>query len=227
MKAMILAAGRGRRLRPLTDHLPKSLVEVGGRALIDWHLRALARAGFEAVVINLSWHGKQIRAHVGDGSAFGIEVRYSDEGEQALDTGGGIYHALPLLGTAPFAVINADVFTEYPLEQLRRCQPGAAHLVLVPNPEHNPEGDFALKAGQIAATGAPRYTFAGLGVYHPQLFAGCEPGQFRLSDVLAPAISGGRVSGELYAGHWIDVGTQERLARARALVGEAGAGSRD
>lgn len=218
MKAMILAAGRGRRLRPLTDHLPKSLAEVGGRALIDWHLRALARAGFEAVVINLSWRGQQIRAHVGDGSAFGIEVNYSDEGEQALDTGGGIHHALPLLGDAPFAVINADVFTDYPLEQLRRCQPGAAHLVLVPNPEHNPDGDFVLSDGQIVATGTPRYTFAGLGVYHPRLFANREAGEFRLSEVLAPAIPGGRVSGELYEGTWIDVGTQERLAQARALV---------
>ena len=215
MKAMILAAGRGRRLRPLTDQRPKSLVEVGGRPLIEWHLLALARAGFEGVVINLAWHGAQIRAHVGDGSAFGIAVSYSDEGEHALDTGGGIAYALAMLGSDPFAVINADVLTDYPLESLLQHQPEAAHLVLVPNPAHNPEGDFALADGRVSTTGESRYTFAGIGVYHPELFAHHGQGKYRLIEALAPALAGERVTGELYEGLWIDVGTPARLELAR------------
>ncbi len=220
MKAMLLAAGRGRRLRPLTDQLPKSLVAVGGRALIDWHLLALARAGFEAVVINLAWHGEKIRAHVGDGHDFGIPVSYSDEGDHALDTGGGIHNALPLLGAAPFAVINADVFTDYPLESLLRHRPEAAHLVFVPNPVHNPDGDFALASGQVRPDGDPRYTFAGIGVYNASLFPSRAPGQYRLTEVLAPAMAEGRVTGELYEGLWIDVGTPERLDQARQMSGK-------
>ena len=216
MKAMILAAGRGRRLRPLTDHQPKSMIEAGGRPLIEWHLRALADAGFECVVINLAWHGGQIREHIGDGSALGIPVSYSDEGDHALDTGGGIHQALPLLGDAAFAVVNADVFTDYPFQRLRQSRPGAAHLVMVPNPEHNPRGDFALNAGQVRGSGEPRYTFAGIGVYHPSLFENHAPGKYRLTEVLSPAMAEGQVTGELYEGLWIDVGTPERLALARA-----------
>ena len=216
MKAMILAAGRGRRLRPLTDHQPKSLIKVGGKPLIEWHLRALAGAGFEQVVINLAWHGEQIREQIGEGSALGIPVSYSDEGDHALDTGGGIHQALPLLGDAPFAVLNADVFTDYPFQRLRQCQPDGAHLVMVPNPEHNPQGDFALNGDQVCASGESRYTFAGIGVYHPSLFENHAPGEYRLTEVLSPAMAEGQVTGELYEGLWIDVGTPERLAQARA-----------
>ncbi len=215
MKAMILAAGRGRRLRPLTDELPKSLVEVGGRPLIEWHLQALARAGFEGVVINLSWHGDKIRTRVGDGSGFGIPVSYSEEGEHALDTGGGIGYALPILGSEPFAVINADVFTDYPLELLLRHAPDAAHLILVPNPEHNPGGDFSLVDGRVGTRGSCRHTFAGIGVYHPGLFEHRAHGKYRLIEALAPALDEKRVTGELYDGLWIDVGTPARLEVAR------------
>ena len=214
MKTMILAAGRGERMRPLTLRRPKPLLEAGGRALIEHHLHALAAAGFESVVINVSWLGDQVQAFVGDGSRYGLAVRFSDEGPEPLETGGGIFRALPLLGAGPFAVINGDVWTDYPPDSFRNAlEPGdLAHLVLVPNPAHNPRGDFALEGGRIQSEGPVRYTFSGLGVYRPELFDVCSDGIFRLAPLLRRAAGEGRVSGELYPGTWLDIGTPERLA---------------
>jgi MurNAc alpha-1-phosphate uridylyltransferase len=214
MKAMVLAAGRGERMRPLTLTRPKPLLQAGGRALIEHHLHALAAAGFESVVINVSWLSEQIRAFVGDGSRYGLAVSFSDEGPEPLETGGGIFRALPLLGSGPFAVINGDVWTDFPVERLGHAIAATdlAHLVLVANPAHNPAGDFALESGRIASEGTTRQTFSGLGVYRPELFEGCSDGIFKLAPLLRTAARQGRVSGELYEGTWLDIGTPERLA---------------
>lgn len=216
MVVMILAAGRGRRLRPLTDDTPKPLLRVRGAALIEHHLRALARAGFYRAVVNTAWLGSQIEAALGDGSTYGLKIRYSRETPGALDTGGGIRRALPLLGEAPFAVINADVFTDFDFSELRRPLPedADARLVLVPNPPHHPGGDFGLDEGRVTAE--RRYTFAGIGVYRPTLFGNCRRERFGTPEVLRPAIAAGRVRGQLFDGLWCDVGTPEVLARLRA-----------
>lgn len=219
MKAMILAAGRGERLRPLTDSVPKPLVPVNGEPLLFLHLERLAAAGIEDVVINVAWLGDQIIRAAGDGRRFGLRITYSDEGERALETGGGIHRALPLLGDAPFLVVNSDVLCDVPLAALALPEGRLAHLVLVSNPAHNPAGDFSLQAGSIG-TGRPRHTFSGIGVYDPALFADCEAGRFPLAPLLTSAAGAGRVSGELWQGGWSDLGTAERLAAAeRALVG--------
>lgn len=220
MKAMILAAGKGERLRPLTLHTPKPLVPVAGVPLIEYHLRALAAAGVTEVVINHAWLGAQIEAHLGDGARFGVRIAYSPEGEP-LETGGGILRALPLLGEQPFILVNGDIFTDYPFVKL--CSPllGLAHLVLLDNPAHNAQGDFALLAdGQLADAqlGQSSLTYSGIAVLSPQLFAGCEPGAFKLAPLLRKAMAQGLVSGERYAGSWIDVGSYERLAQAEQLV---------
>jgi MurNAc alpha-1-phosphate uridylyltransferase len=215
MKAMILAAGRGERMRPLTLTRPKPLLDVGGRALIEHHLHALAAAGYSQAVINLSWLGEQICGSLGDGSRYGIEIRYSEEGPEPLETGGGIFRALPLLGPAPFMVLNGDVWTTYPYAQLReRLKPGdLAHLVLVPNPQHNEQGDFVLRGGRmVEGEAGERHTFSGIGVYHPALFEGCRDGIFKLAPLLRAAARDGRVSAELFDGDWLDIGTPERLA---------------
>jgi MurNAc alpha-1-phosphate uridylyltransferase len=211
---MILAAGRGERMRPLTLSRPKPLLEVGGSPLITHHLRALSAAGFTDVVINVSWLGEQIRAALGDGGAYGMRLRYSDEGPEPLETGGGIFRALPLLGRDPFVVLNGDVWTDYPLARLRGVlQPGdLAHLVLVPNPMHHPRGDFVLDQGRIIDGASGRHTFSGLGVYDPGLFDGCSDGIFKLAPLLRTALRAGRMSGELHTGCWLDIGTPERLA---------------
>lgn len=214
MKAMILAAGRGERLRPLTDTMPKPLIEAGGRSLLDWHLSALADAGFREVVINLAWLGDHIRSAIGDGSAWGLAVAYSDEGDQALETAGGIIHALPLLGDEPFAVINGDIWTDYPRARLEPPSRGhLAHLVLVDNPPHNPAGDFRLDGGRVVhgSEDEARLTFAGIGVYTPALFREQPGGMVALAPVLRAAMAAGRISGEHYAGVWHDIGTRERL----------------
>ncbi len=212
MKAMILAAGRGERLRPLTLQTPKPLLIVRGRPLIAWHLAALARIGVREVVINLSWLGEQIRATLGDGAAFGLAVHYSDEGPEPLETGGGIFRALPLLGPDPFLLVNGDIFTDLDPGRLVLEPDALAHLVLVPNPTHHPRGDFALAAGRIQEAGEPRYTYSGVGVYRPELFAGCSDGRYPLLPLLQRAIALGRLCGEVYTGRWTDVGTPERLA---------------
>jgi MurNAc alpha-1-phosphate uridylyltransferase len=224
---MILAAGRGERLRPLTLETPKPLLPVGGAPLIEHHLRALAAAGFREVVINLSWLGAKISAHLGDGARFGLAIAYSEEGEPPLETGGGIHRALPLLGPGPFAVINGDVWTDYPYARLREmplADGDLARLVLVPNPEQHPAGDFDLADGRIVEHPVERLTFSGLGVYRHGLFAGCTPGAFKLAPLLRTAIAAGRVAGERWDGYWHDVGTRERLesldARLREQAGE-------
>lgn len=209
---MLLAAGRGERMRPLTDTTPKALLRVGGRSLIEYHLLSLARGGFTEVVINCAYLGDQIEAAIGDGRRYGVNVTYSDEGVQGLETGGGIYHALALLGAAPFLVINADIYTDFPYDQLPQRFTGVmAHLVLVDNPAHHPRGDFALRAGRVLNHGEPRLTFAGIGMYDPALFASCRPGAFPLAPLLRRACDAAAVSGEYYAGTWVDVGTPQRL----------------
>ena len=219
MKAMILAAGKGERLRPLTLHTPKPLVRVAGVPLIEYHLRALAAAGFAELVINHAWLGRQIEEHLGDGARFGLRIAYSAEGEP-LETGGGIFQALPLLGDEPFVLVNGDIFTDYPFAELRRPLQGLAHLVLVDNPPHHAQGDFRLEDGRVgeldgAGTGL---TYSGLAVLSPALFTGCQPGAFKLAPLLRRAMTAGLVSGERYAGRWVDVGTHERLAEVERLL---------
>jgi len=218
MKAMILAAGRGERMRPLTDACPKPLLRAGGKPLIVWHIEHLRKVGIEAVVINHAHLGEQIEAALGDGRRYGVNIRYSRERE-ALETAGGIRTALPLLGDEPFLVINADVFCETDLGGL--CAAAStldaagdlAHLLLVANPPHNPDGDFALERDRVRSTGTTRLTFSGIGAYHPALFAGLSCGEKAgLAPLLRQAMNEGRVSGALHPGYWLDVGTPERLA---------------
>ena len=214
MKAMILAAGRGERMRPLTLARPKPLLEAGGAPLIVHHLRALARAGFEDVVVNLSWLGVQIREALGDGSRHGLRIHYSEEGPEPLETGGGIFRALPLLGAGPFLVLNGDTWSDIPYGDLRErlAARDLAHLVLVPNPAHNEKGDFVLENRRIVETPGERLTFSGVGIYRAELFDGCSDGIFKLAPLLRAAARDGRVSGEVHAGAWLDIGTPERLA---------------
>lgn len=228
MRAMVLAAGRGERLRPLTLERPKPLLEVGGLPLIVHHLHALAMAGFADVVVNVSWLGDQLRAALGDGSRYNVRLHYSDEGPEPLETGGGIFRALPLLGPAPFLVVNGDIWTDYPYakltESLRRDD--LAHLVLVANPAHHPDGDFVLRDGRIldgdsTAGEAGRLTFSGVGVYRPELFADCRDGVFRLAPLLRAAARQGRLGGEVHDGDWMDIGTPERLADLDGRLGRA------
>ncbi|GIZ12726.1 N-acetylmuramate alpha-1-phosphate uridylyltransferase MurU [Pseudomonas sp. NCCP-436] len=222
MRVMILAAGKGERLRPLTLHTPKPLVRAAGVPLIEYHVRALAAAGFRELVINHAWLGQQIEDYLGDGSRFGLRIAYSPEGEP-LETGGGIFRALPLLGGEPFLVLNGDIFTDYPFASLRRPLAGLAHLVLVDNPAHHPQGDFTLAAGQVSDTAdtGQRLTYSGLAVLHPELFAGCRAEAFRLAPLLRQAVEEGMVSGEHFGGCWIDVGTHERLAEVERLLQKA------
>ncbi|QKT04367.1 nucleotidyltransferase family protein [Ectothiorhodospiraceae bacterium 2226] len=211
MRAMILAAGRGERMRPLTDHTPKPLLEVGGRPLIEYHILALARAGMCDIVVNHAHLGARIVERLGDGARYGVTLRYSPEPEGALETGGGIHRALPMLGPDPFVVVNGDVWTDYPFERLPAAPDGLAHLVMVDNPPHHPGGDFVLDAGWLSAAGERRLTFSGIGVYRPALFAPCRPGAFPLAPLLRDAMRAHLVSGEYHAGRWSDVGTPQRL----------------
>ena len=218
MKAMLLAAGRGERMRPLTDSVPKPLVPVGGRALIVWHLLALARAGLREVVINLSWLGAQLRDALGDGSKFGVSIAWSDEGPVPLETGGGIFHALRLLGPDPFLVVNADIWTDIDFGRLALEPDAHAHLVLIPNPPHHPRGDFGLEGDRVVNRESGRLTYTGVGVYSCEFFAGCTEGRFPLLPLLNRAIAAGRARGEVHRGEWCDVGTAERLASLSARV---------
>jgi MurNAc alpha-1-phosphate uridylyltransferase len=209
MKAMILAAGRGERLRPLTDSTPKPLLEVRGKPLIVYHLESLAQAGFTEVVINLGWLGDQIRGFLGNGAQFGVSIEYSEEAA-ALETAGGILQALPLLGER-FVVVNADVFTDYDFAKLKTAE-SLAHLVLVDNPEHNDNGDFSLDGATVGNLGAERHTFSGIAQYHRDFFSRLTPGKQALAPLLRAGADKGAVSGELFVGNWIDIGTAERLA---------------
>jgi MurNAc alpha-1-phosphate uridylyltransferase len=220
MKAMILAAGRGERLRPLTDRLPKPLIEAGGKPLIGWHLERLAAAGCREVVVNVSHLGEKIVERLGDGAAYGLRIAFSRE-TQPLETAGGMAMARALLGPQPFLVVNGDVYCEVDFAQLLRASLGErlAHLVLVPNPQHHPSGDFTLDGGKVGNAPSPRYTYAGVAVIAPQHFAGVEAGgKAQLAPLLRAAAEERRISGELFEGTWLDVGTIERLAALEAYL---------
>lgn len=210
MRVMILAAGRGVRMRPLTDRIPKPLLTISGEPLIVHLIRRLAKAGFNDIVINYAHLGEQIVDRLSDGKAFGVQIRYSPELTQALETGGGIYNALPLLGEEPFVVVNGDIWTDFPFERLPAHPTGLAHLVLVSNPPHRVDGDFTLVDGRVSADGDPKLTFSGIGVYAAELFRDCESGPFPFAPLLRAAAAQGLVTGEHYAGEWVDVGTEER-----------------
>lgn len=216
MNAMILAAGRGERLRPITNSIPKALVEVRGKSLLERHLDRLAAAGFTNVVINLGWLGDAIMERVGSGARYGLTVAYSPEGDDVLETGGGIHRALPLLGEQPFLVVNADVYTDMPFPR-SLADDADAHLVLVPKPGHRSSGDFGIADGRVDNDAAPEYTFSGVAVYRPGLFDGLEPGRFPLAPLLRAAADRDRVTGEVYRGTWEDVGTPGRLKALNRL----------
>lgn len=218
---MILAAGRGERMRPLTDQTPKPLLRAGAHRLIEYHILALARAGITELVINHAHLGEQIEQTLGNGERYGVSIVYSAEGQgRALETGGGIHRALPLLGDAPFLVINGDIYCDYPYAHLPRAPRGLAHLVLVDNPPHHPEGDFQLRDGRVTARGDARLTFSGIGLYRPELFAGCRAGAFPLAPLLRAAMDEDQVSGEHYAGLWMDIGTPQRLAELQQRLSD-------
>ncbi|HXH04449.1 MAG TPA: nucleotidyltransferase family protein [Candidatus Competibacteraceae bacterium] len=218
MKAMILAAGRGERMRPLTDHTPKPLLVAGGKPLIVHHIEALAAAGLRELVINLGHLGERIAAALGDGARWGVRIAYSPEPPGALETGGGIHQALPLLGNEPFAVINGDIWCDYPYARLPQRPAGLAHLLLVDNPPHHPQGDFALCDGRVRADGEARLTYSGIAVLDPRLFAGCTPGRFPLAPLLRAAMAQDAVSGERHRGAWADIGTPQRLEELRTRL---------
>jgi len=224
VKAMVLAAGRGERLRPITDTTPKPLVPVAGKPLIAYHLEALARAGMRDVVINLSWLADRIRSTLGDGRNFGVHIHYMDEGPVPLETGGGIFNAMPLLGPGPFLVVNGDIWTNIDFARLALdagTPEGApvsgdatalARIVLVPNPPQHPRGDFGLDGDVVVEREDERYTYSGVGIYRPEFFAGCTPGKFPMLPLLRRAIAERRLLGQIHRGEWSDVGTPERLA---------------
>jgi MurNAc alpha-1-phosphate uridylyltransferase len=218
MKAMILAAGRGERMRPLTDTTPKPLLRIGGQTMIERHVHALARVGITDLVINYAHLGEQIEAALGNGNAYGVTIRYSPETGGALETGGGIFNALSLLGSEPFLVVNSDIWTDFAFEQLPEQPDGLAHLVMVYNPGHHPQGDFSLSAGLLSQKGPAMLTFSGIGVYRPELFSGCAAGAFPLAPLLRRAMDAGQVSGEHYSGSWFDIGTPERLDAVNRVV---------
>lgn len=217
MDALILAAGRGKRMRSLTDYSPKCLLKAGGRSLVEYLLEGLARAGITRIVINHAHLGDQIVAQLGNGRRYGVHIGYSNESSGVLDTGGGIFKALDLLRSDPFAVINGDIWTDYPFGRLPRTLSGLAHLVLVDNPIQHPQGDFVLQDTRVVAPEPderrPTLTYSGVGVYARALFKGCPSTAFPLAPLLYRAATEGKVTGEYYAGRWEDVGTPERLAR--------------
>ena len=215
MKAMILAAGHGSRMRPLTNHTPKPLLKVGGKPLIVWHIEKLKNAGFQDIVINIAWLGDQIPDSLGDGSKFGLNIHYSDEqNEGALETAGGIVKALPLLGNMPFLVINGDIWCDYPLtNQNPIAGDRLAHLILVNNPSHNPDGDFSLNDNVLKSEGSIKYTFSGIGYYHPKLFQDLPQGKRPLAPLLHKKMAISQITGEIFSGDWRDIGTPERLAK--------------
>jgi MurNAc alpha-1-phosphate uridylyltransferase len=213
---MILAAGRGERMRPLTDGTPKPLLKVRGETLIERHVIGLARAGIPRIVINLAWLGPQIRDYLRDGARFGAAITYSEETPQALETGGGIVRALPHLTPGPFAVVNGDIYTDFPFDSLALAGDRDAHLVLASNPAHHSQGDFGWEGGLALPAAAVRYTFTGIAVYRAAFFAGCTDGVFPLKPLLLRSMAAKRCSAQLYTGLWEDVGTPQRLAELNA-----------
>jgi len=216
---MLLAAGRGERMRPLTDCTPKPLLQVAGRALIERQLLALRAVGVREVVVNSAHLGAQIRDYLGDGHRWGLHISHSPEPPGALDTGGGIRQALPLLGTRPFLVVNSDIWTNFSFQLQPLGHDDLAHLVMVPNPPHNPDGDFGLLGDRVRPAAQPRLTYSGIALLRPELLASSAPGKFPLAPLLRAAAEDGRVSGELHCGSWIDVGTPERLTQLRRQLG--------
>ena len=212
---MILAAGRGERLRPLTDECPKALLRVGDKTLIETNLERLARAGVRRVVVNLDWLGERIVEALGEGRRYGLQVIYSPEYGEVLETGGGIRRALPLLGSSPFWVVNADVWSGYALKAPVLANDVLGHLVLVPTPSWRGQGDFDLEGRRVTRSERPALTFSGIGLYRPELFADAPAGRYPLAPLLFAAAARGQLTGELYRGRWEDVGTAERLARVR------------
>lgn len=219
MRAMILAAGRGERLRPLTDRMPKPLAEVRGKPLIVHHLEALAAAGFREIVINQGHLGDMLPGALGDGERWGVNIHWSVEKPEPLETGGGIFQALPMLGDGPFLAVNGDIWTGYPFARLRAVKCDWAHLVMVPNPDHNPDGDFALSSAMLSESGPARLTYSGIAVYHPRLFAGCKPGKFSMVPLMKHAMKEHVVTGERFDGDWSDIGTLERLEALQRRAG--------
>ena len=217
MKAMILAAGRGERLRPLTDAVPKALIEVGGQTLLERHLASLREAGISDVVINLGWLGDRIVERIGSGSHYGLSIEYSAEGDHVLETGGGIHHALPMLGKQPFLVVNADIYTDMPVPQLVLDENALGHLVLVPSPDYRESGDFDLEHGLVRNSATASLTFSGVSMYRPEFFDVCEAGRFSIVPMLRDAADDGCLQGSVYDGYWADVGSPERLAAIRAV----------
>lgn len=212
MKAMILAAGRGERMRPLTDHTPKPLLTVAGRPLIEHTINQLVTAGFTELVINHAHLGQQIEDKLGDGNRLGANIVYSPEGDEALETAGGIVNALPVLGEAVFLVVNGDIATDFPFAELKKISVKLAHIILVNNPEHHPQGDFGLDSSDIVIENEnQRFTFSGIGLYHPDLFSKTPPGKSKLAPLLREAIAQKKLTGQHYSGFWMDIGTPERL----------------
>lgn len=211
LRAMILAAGRGERMRPLTDAMPKPLLVVGGKPLIQYHIESLAKAGVREIVINLAWKGAQLREALGNGARFGVNILYSDEGDAALETGGGIFKALSLLGPE-FLVVSGDVWTDYPLTRAatQLAAGDVAHFVVVPNPDFHQRGDFGLRGNRLTDQGE-RHTYANIGAFRPEFFDGCKPGRFALAPLMYEWIGKGRVGGELYCGRWYNIGTPAQL----------------
>jgi N-acetyl-alpha-D-muramate 1-phosphate uridylyltransferase len=209
--AMILAAGRGERMRPLTDSTPKPLLRVHGRPLIERHVARLAGAGITRIVINLAWLGDQIRSYLGDGGRYGTTITYSEESPHALETAGGIFRALSLLSAEQFIVVNGDVYTDFPFETLALDAVHDAHLVMVRNPSYL-MGDFGIERGEARAAAADLYTFSGISVYRPAFFAGCVDGVFPLKPLMLRSMAAGRCSAQLFEGMWAEIGTPERLA---------------
>lgn len=220
MKAMILAAGRGNRMRPLTDHTPKTLLMVGNDPLIVHHIKNFAKANIREIVINLGHLGEKLKTVLGDGSQFEVNLQYSEE-NPVLETAGGIKKALNLLGNEPFIVVSGDIFTDFPFERLKEHQPNdpksLAHLVLVDNPPHHPRGDYALVEGYLSHSGQPLLNFGGIGVYRSEFFSDCPEGPFPLAKLFAPLVEKRSITGEYYKGSWYNIGTPEQLAEANQI----------
>ena len=227
MRALIFAAGKGERMRPLTETTPKPLLGVGGKPLVEWHLEKLAALGATDVVLNISWLADRFAPALGDGARWGLRLHYSHEGPEPLETGGGMLRALPLLGEAPFLAVNGDIWTDYDFARLPREPAGVAHLVMVDNPPQHPRGDFHLDdRGQLQASGSPTLTFSGIGLYRPDILRGWQaqpgangaPPRFKLAPLLISAMARGEITGEHHRGRWTDVGTPQRLAELDAAL---------
>lgn len=218
--AMILAAGRGERLRPTTDFQPKALCTVHNIPLIEYHVANLACAGFNRLIVNHAYLGDQIRQHLGHGVRWGIEIYYSPEPPGGLETGGGIVNALPLLGNQPFITINADIFTDYHFSELKLEVPSLAHLVLVKKPPYADKGDFGIVKSQLLDNINRDYTFSGIACYRPEVFSGCRPGRYSVTPLLRQLAMGGKATGEIFRGKWFDIGTLERLQLVNTVLGQ-------